>query len=88
MGRWGYSNVTVKNNGSTAVNGWEVNLGFAGDTRVTSSWNGTFNASGSTVTVSNVGWNGTIPPGGSVTFGFNISYSGSYSKPTASAKAK
>ena len=27
-------NVTVKNDGSTAVNGWEVNLGFSGDVRV------------------------------------------------------
>lgn len=79
-------NVTITNNGSAAVNGWTANLNFSGDVNVTSSWNGTFNQSGSSVTISNVDWNKTIQPGSSVTCGFNISHSGSYSKPVASVK--
>jgi cellulase/cellobiase CelA1 len=79
-------NVTITNNGSTAVNGWTANLNFSGDVKVTSSWNANLNQSGSSVSVSNVDWNSTIQPGASVTFGFNISYSGSYSRPSASVK--
>lgn len=75
-------NVTVTNNGNTAVNGWTANWTFAGDARISSSWGADITQSGSSVTAKNLGHNGTIQPGRSVTFGFNISYSGSYSRPS------
>lgn len=74
-------NVTITNNGSSTVNGWTANWTFAGNENITSFWNGSYNQSGSSVTVTNASHNGTIAPGSSVTFGFNVSYSGSYTRP-------
>nr|BFE82546.1 hypothetical protein GCM10020093_051470 [Planobispora longispora] len=62
--------VTVKNPGTAAVNGWTVNWDLAAGSSINSLWNGTHTVSGSTVTAKNADWNRTIQPGGSVTFGF------------------
>ena len=75
-------NLTIKNNGSTAANGWTVNFNFAGNQKITNSWNCGFTQNGNAVSITNASYNSDIPAGGSVTVGFNISYSGTNSQPT------
>ena len=62
--------VTVKNNGSSALNGWTVKWAFANGQTVTSLWNGTLTQSGSSETVKNAAYNGSIAGNGSTSFGF------------------
>ena len=71
----------IKNNGSSAVNGWTVNFTYGGNQKITNAWNCTYNQSGSSVTLTNADYNASIPAGGSVTVGFNISYSGTNTEP-------
>ncbi|HEY8463109.1 MAG TPA: cellulose binding domain-containing protein [Bacillota bacterium] len=75
--------VTIKNNSSTAINGWTLAWNFAGNQKITNLWNGTYAQSGTAVTVKNASYNSTIPAKGSVTFGFNLAYSGTNAKPTS-----
>jgi enterochelin esterase-like enzyme/lysophospholipase L1-like esterase len=74
--------ITIKNNGSTALDGWTLSWNFAGNQKITNLWNGTYTQSGTVVTVKNAVYNSAIPAKGSITFGFNISYSGANAKPT------
>jgi endoglucanase len=76
-------NVTIRNNGSSAVNGWTLTWTFPGNQQISNMWNGTFTQSGASVSVNNLGYNATIgASGGTVSFGFNITYSGSNTAPT------
>jgi len=61
---------TVKNNGSSAVNGWSVGLRFAGVISVVNSWNATISNSGGSYTATNASYNANIGSGQSVSFGF------------------
>ena len=74
--------LTIKNNGSTAIDGWTVSFDYSGDQKIQNAWNCKYTQSGSTVTLTNEGYNGNIPAGGSVSVGFNISYSGNNTAPT------
>ncbi|RMG87837.1 MAG: PKD domain-containing protein, partial [Bacteroidetes bacterium] len=75
------ANVTITNNGSSAINGWT--LIFDLNANITSLWNGTWTNNGSNnYTVNDAGWNANIPAGGSRTFGFCASYSGTITPPT------
>jgi hypothetical protein len=75
--------VTIKNNGSSAINGWTLAWDFSGNQKITNLWGGSYTQNGTAVSVKNVSYNGTIPAGGTVSFGFNLSYSGSNPKPTS-----
>jgi hypothetical protein len=75
--------ITIKNNTSSAVNGWTLAWNFAGNQTITDLWNGTYTQSGTAVTVKNVSYNSTIPANGSVSLGFNITYSGTNAIPTS-----
>ncbi len=74
--------VTIKNNNSTAINGWTLVWSFPGNQKITNLWNGSYNQNGATVSVSNMAYNSVISANGSLNFGFNISYSGTNAKPT------
>ncbi|MFC4036292.1 glycoside hydrolase family 11 protein [Streptomyces polygonati] len=80
--------VTVKNNGSAAINGWTVKLTFPGNQTVTNLWSGSYTQSGNTATVNNADYNGTLGAGASTAFGFNANYSGSNGAPTVSCTAR
>src|SRR5690554_1583703 len=68
--------IRITNNGSSAINGWNVNWSYSDGSSVTSSWNA--NVSGSNpYTASNIAWNGTIQPDQSVEFGFQGTKGGS-----------
>ena len=77
------ANITITNNGSTAINGWTLKFTFPGTQQISNLWNGQVTQTGSQVTITNANYNGTISPGGSVSLGFNSTWSGSNSNPTS-----
>ncbi|CAG6398961.1 glycoside hydrolase family 11 protein [Actinacidiphila cocklensis] len=79
--------VSVKNDGSAAINGWTVKLTFPGNQTVTNLWSGSYTQSGNTVTVTNAAYNGAVGAGAGTSFGFNANYSGSNGAPTATCTA-
>ncbi len=56
--------------GSTAVNGWSVQLTLPAGSSISQSWNGILGGNGPTYTVRNQSYNGSLAAGTSVTFGF------------------
>lgn len=61
--------IKITNTGTTPLNNWTVSWTYAGDNRISSSWNA--NLSGSNpYTASNLDWNASIQPNQSVEFGF------------------
>lgn len=61
--------IKITNTGSSAINGWSVNWRYAGDNRISNSWNA--NVSGvNPYTATNLSWNGSIQPNQTVEFGF------------------
>ncbi|GGN07778.1 hypothetical protein GCM10011609_54200 [Lentzea pudingi] len=77
------ANVSVRNTGPTAVEGWSLRWGFANGQTVTEMWNARVRQSGATVTAVNADYNPRIAPGDSVTIGFNGSVRGANSVPGA-----
>jgi hypothetical protein len=75
--------ITIKNNGTSAIDGWNLAWNFPDNQKITNLWNGSYTQSGTSVTVTNLSYNSRIPAGGTVNFGFNISYSGTNAKPTS-----
>jgi chitin-binding protein len=78
----GFQAEVVVKAGSTALNGWTVKWTFANGQTITQLWNGTFTASGSSITVKPAAWNGSVPAGGSTNFGFLGTQSGTNAVPT------
>ncbi|MER5323863.1 glycoside hydrolase family 9 protein [Streptosporangium roseum] len=62
--------VTVRNTGTEAVDGWALKWSFLGGQRVDDGWSASITQTGATATAGNLSWNKKIKPGGSVTFGF------------------
>jgi beta-xylosidase len=78
------ADVTIKNNGTAAINGWTLTWIFPGNQTITNLWNATYTQSGTSVSVTNASYNATIGAnGGTVNFGFNANYSGTNAKPTS-----
>jgi endoglucanase len=79
------ADITIKNSGATAINGWTIKWSFANGQVISNLWNAAVTQSGVNVTVtSNQAWNGNIAPGASVgAFGFQASWSGTNAKPTS-----
>jgi beta-glucosidase len=76
--------VYIKNNTSTAVNGWTLAWTFPGNQTITSMWNATFTQNGVDLSAKDAGYNATITAnGGQVSFGFGLTYSGTNGKPTS-----
>ncbi|OKK05634.1 cellulase family glycosylhydrolase [Streptomyces sp. CB02400] len=75
--------VTVRNTGSSAVNGWTLTWTFPADQRITNMWGGTPTQSGSAVSVASASYTASIPASGSVSLGFTASRTGANPSPTA-----
>jgi len=75
-------NITIKNTGSTAINGWSLKFNLASGQTITSGWNATYSPSSGAVTATNASYNGSIPPGGSTTIGFQANHSGNTAAPS------
>ncbi|WP_229891113.1 glycoside hydrolase family 18 chitinase [Streptomyces mashuensis] len=71
QGQW-----TVKNTGTTALDGWSVEWDFSSGTTVASYWDALVSSSGGHYTAKNREYNGSIAPGASVSFGFVASGDG------------
>ncbi len=77
-------NVTIRNNASTAINGWTLAWAFPGNQQISQMWSATYTQSGQNVSASNLSWNAVIPAnGGTVNFGFNLTYSGTNAVPSS-----
>lgn len=61
--------IRIKNNGTTAINGWSVNWSYSDATRITNSWNANLTGS-NPYAATGLSWNSSIQPGQSVEFGF------------------
>ena len=79
------ANVTITNNGTSAINGWSLGFTFPGDQKITHAWNATVTQIDTSVTASNLAYNATIAPGGSQSFGFQGTWAASDAPPTAFA---
>ncbi|CAG0935330.1 mannan endo-1,4-beta-mannosidase [Thermoflexales bacterium] len=76
-------NVTVRNNGSSAINGWTLAWTFPGNQQLTQVWGGAYTQSGAVAAVSNVSYNANLAAnGGTAGFGLNLAYNGSNPPPT------
>ena len=76
--------ITIKNTGSTPINGWTLTWKWPGNQRITQAWNSSYAQNGKNASLTNLGWNPTIAPGGTLSgMGFNASYSGTNAAPTA-----
>jgi endoglucanase len=76
-------NISIKNTGSSQINGWSLTWTWSGNQQITTAWNSNYTQSGQNVTLTNAAWNATISPGGTLTgIGFNANYSGSNNPPT------
>ncbi|MEV0175780.1 cellulase family glycosylhydrolase [Streptomyces sp. NPDC050803] len=62
--------LTIRNTGTTAINGWTLAFTFPNDQTITNMWGGTPTQNGSAVSVASASWTSTIPAAGSVTVGF------------------
>ncbi|MFG1779290.1 glycoside hydrolase family 9 protein [Micromonospora sp. NPDC049048] len=63
--------VTIRNTGASAVDGWTARFAFTGDQQVREAWLAKVTQAGATVTAKNESYNARIAPGGTVTFGLN-----------------
>lgn len=73
--------MTITNNGSTAIAGWRLEFDFAAN--IDAIWNAKIlSKSGSRYSLGDMGYNATIAPGGSVSFGFNGSPGGATAPPS------
>jgi hypothetical protein len=77
------ANVTITNNGTSALNGWTVGFTFPGDQKITNAWGATTNQSGANVTATNANYNGTVAPGANTSFGFQGTYTSNDSNPAS-----
>ena len=66
----GYTaSIRIKNNGTSAINGWSVSWNYSDASRINNSWNA--NLSGSNpYTATGLSWNSIIQPGQTAEFGF------------------
>ncbi|GGS88331.1 endoglucanase [Planobispora rosea] len=81
------ADVTVTNQGSSAIRGWTVTWKFANGQVISQLWNGTHTQTGADVSVRNVAWNGALAPNASASFGFTASQSGTNGVPAVTCTA-
>ncbi|MFH9005908.1 cellulase family glycosylhydrolase [Streptomyces afghaniensis] len=75
--------ITLRNTGTSAINGWTLRWTFPDSQRITNLWGGTATQSGSEVSVAAAPYIATIPAAGSVTLGFTASRATANPSPTA-----
>ncbi|MEV0786815.1 cellulase family glycosylhydrolase [Streptomyces sp. NPDC050423] len=86
VGEWpdGFqAEITIRNTGTTAIDGWTLGFSFANGQTVTNMWGGTPTQTGGSVSVAPASYTSTIAADGSVTVGFTGSQNGTNTAPTA-----
>jgi poly(hydroxyalkanoate) depolymerase family esterase len=76
-------NLTIRNTGTTAVNGWSLAFTLPGGQTITSGWNASYSPASGEVTARDAGFNAAIPPNGSVGIGFQADHTGNTAAPTS-----
>jgi endo-1,4-beta-xylanase len=77
------SNITIKNTGTTTVNGWSLVFTLPAGQSISSGWNATYAPTSGQVTARNLSYNGTLAPGASTTIGFNANHTGNTARPAS-----
>ncbi|MGI5241567.1 glycoside hydrolase family 3 N-terminal domain-containing protein [Dactylosporangium sp. CA-139066] len=75
--------VTLKNTGTSTLNGWTLAFTFPGTQKLSQGWSAVWSQSGAAVTARNESWNPSLAPGATVSLGFNATYTGSNPRPTS-----
>ncbi|MFE1252163.1 cellulase family glycosylhydrolase [Streptomyces sp. NPDC058735] len=75
--------ITVRNTGTSAINGWTLRWTFPDSQRITNLWGGTATQNGSQVSVAAAAYTAAIPASGSVTVGFTATRASANPSPTA-----
>lgn len=75
------ANITITNESTTGIEGWNLTWTFPGDQQITNMWNAIPTQNDMQVSVTNATWNEHIPAGGSVNFGFQGTYNGTNDVP-------
>jgi mannan endo-1,4-beta-mannosidase len=75
--------ITIRNTGTAAVNGWTLGFSFANGQTVSNMWGGTPTQTGAAVSVTPASYTSTIPAAGSVTVGFIGTKGATNTAPTA-----
>ncbi|MEV1288006.1 cellulose binding domain-containing protein [Micromonospora sp. NPDC049679] len=75
--------VTVRNTGTSAIDGWTVSWSFPNGQTVAQLWGGTHTQTGANVSVRNAAYNGRLAGGATTSFGFTGSWTGSNGAPSA-----
>ncbi|MFF2331728.1 MULTISPECIES: cellulase family glycosylhydrolase [unclassified Streptomyces] len=86
VGEWSggfQGEITIRNTGTTAIDGWTLGFAFANGQTVTNMWGGTPTQTGGSVSVVPASYTTTIAPNGSVTVGFTGSQTGTNAAPNA-----
>lgn len=86
VGQWpgGFQGeITIRNTGTAAIDGWTLGFAFANGQTVTNMWGGTPTQTGGAVSVAPASYTSTIAANGSVTVGFTGSQSGTNAAPAA-----
>ena len=86
VGQWpnGFQGeITIRNTGTTAINGWNLGFSFANGQTINNMWGGTPTQSGGTVSVTPASYTASIAAGSSVTVGFTAARGASNTAPTA-----
>ena len=82
---WGSGSIghyTVRNDTSTAVQGWTLEFDLPAGERLTSAWSAKLSSSGTHYVLTDEAWTHTIAPGESVEVGFQGASSGQFAAPT------
>lgn len=86
VGQWpgGFQGeITIRNTGTTTIDGWTLGFAFANGQKVTNMWGGTPTQTGGSVSVAPASYTSAIAANGSVTVGFTGSQSGTNAAPAA-----
>nr|WP_257041871.1 cellulase family glycosylhydrolase [Streptomyces sp. TLI_55] len=75
--------ITIRNTGTTAINGWTLGFSFANGQTISTMWGGTPAQSGANVSVTPASYTSTIAAAGAVTVGFIGAKSTANAAPTA-----
>ncbi|MBO0918305.1 cellulase family glycosylhydrolase [Streptomyces laculatispora] len=86
VGEWSggfQGEITIRNTGTTAIEGWTLGFSFANGQTITNMWGGIPTRTGGSVSVAPASYTSTIAANGSVTVGFTGGQSGTNAAPTA-----
>ncbi|WP_461032457.1 cellulase family glycosylhydrolase [Streptomyces mayteni] len=86
VGDWGsgfQGEITIRNTGTAAINGWTLAFAFANGQTISNMWGGTATQSGANVSVTPAAYTNSIPAAGSVSLGFLGNRGGTNAVPSA-----